>query len=86
VIEVRSNQICSSHRLRLTVSGDPRLVANDRFDLAFNTIGEFLAPTREDLDAVVFERVVGRGNDNAHVIAFGSGEVGDRWCRHDASA
>ena len=85
-LEVRSSQICSGHRLRLTIPGGPRPVGNDRFHFAFDTIGEFLAPTREDFDAVVFERIVGRRNDDAHVIAFGPGEVGDRRCRHDASA
>src|SRR4029453_11325853 len=45
VLEVRSSQICSGPRLRLTVPGGPRPVGNDRFHFAFDTIGEFLAPT-----------------------------------------
>ncbi len=47
------------------------------FDFFFHGVGEFESFIGEDFDAVVFEGVVGCGDDDAHGGAVFSGEVGD---------
>ena len=46
-------------------------------DFQFDRVGQLGARRREELDAVVFKRVVGRRNDNAHLQAQGAGQVGN---------
>jgi hypothetical protein len=45
-------------RDRIAVGHRPRRVRDDGLDRAFQRFGELLARAREDLDAVVLERIV----------------------------
>jgi hypothetical protein len=57
---------------------------DDRLDLPFERLGEFLSLAREDLDPVVLERIVRRGDDQAGIEPHGSRDIGDRRRRNDA--
>jgi hypothetical protein len=46
-------------------------------DLQLDRVGELGARCREELDPVVFKRVVGRRNHDAHLQAQGAGQVGN---------
>jgi hypothetical protein len=46
-------------------------------DLQLHRVGELGARCSEELDPVVFKRVVGRRNDDAHLQAQGAGQVGN---------
>ncbi|CAM5321146.1 hypothetical protein SBADM41S_10722 [Streptomyces badius] len=58
----------------------------DRLDPVLQLVGELVAATREELDAVVGHRVVAGGEHHTEVGVEGPGEVGDRGRRQDADA
>ena len=87
MIEVRADEVgARNRRRRRRPVARPRRVGDDRFDLAFDALGELLAPAREHLDAVVLERIVRRRDDDAGVVARAPRQIRDRRRRHDAGA
>ena len=65
-VRVDHVRVCRPGRVRRP--GDlPAPVVDDVLDLALERLGELLAAAREHLDAVVFERIVRRGNDEPGV-------------------
>ncbi len=84
VIEIRADEILARHDPGRAGLCGPRRVRDDRFDLALDPLREFFALTGKDLDAVVFEGIVRRGDHHACVERAGARQVCDRRRRHDA--
>ena len=70
----------------LAVRHRPRPVGHLPLDLPLDPLGELLARAREHLDAVVLERVVRGGDDDARVEPPFARQVGDGRRRDDAGA
>ena len=60
--------------------------AEESLDLIFECIVELVAPAAEELDAVVLERIVGCGDDDAEVNVLSGGEMRNRGGREDTDA
>jgi hypothetical protein len=86
MVEIRRDQVRLRERRRVATGGLPAPVGHDPFDLALDALGEFLAATGKDLDAVVGEWIVRRGDDDARVVRGRPGQVGDGRRRRDARA
>ena len=86
VTEIRLDALHRRQWTRVADGRQPGLVRHDGFDVPLHLFGELLACAREHLDAVVFERIMGRRDDDADVVAGRSCEVGDSGRRHDAGA
>ena len=59
-------------------------MAKQVFDLFFRRVGEFVSFMVKELDAVVLERIVRRGNHHTGVVVFHAGEIGYARCRDHA--
>ena len=86
MIEIRLDALRGRKRTRIAVSRAPAGVSNDRLDMPLDVFGELLPSSGEDLDAVVFEWVVRRGDDDAEVVAGCARQIRDSRSRHDTSA
>src|SRR5581483_757187 len=59
---------------------------NFAFDLVLDRIGEFVAVTGEDLDAVIAPWIVRRGDDHAGVVSQSPRQTSDSGCGDHAGA
>jgi hypothetical protein len=86
MIEIRVDQIGARHGDSAAGVRAPRAVRHDRLDFPLDGLRKFFAFARKDLDAVVLERVVGRGDHDTRVVRAGARQECDRRGGHDAGA
>ena len=84
MFEVRVNARADVERRRVASRRRPRCIGDDGLDPLLVSLGEFLSAPGKDLDAVVFKRIVGRGDDNPKVVVARTRQVRNGRRRHDA--
>ena len=82
----RRRRSCCRSAPRRTPGTAQSVARDDRLDLALERFGELLALAREDLDAVVLERIVRRRDHDAGVERHRRRDVRDRRRRDHAGA
>ncbi len=86
MLKVGVSRLTLTHTGGLSGHGSPRRVGDNRLHFALDAFGELLAPPGKHFDAVVLERIVRCGNDDARVVAAQASQICDRRRRHDAGA
>ena len=84
--EIGRDEVGALDRHGITAGGLPAAVGDDLFDPALDGLRELFTASREHLDAVVFERIVRRRDDDTGVVSGFASQVGHRRRGHDANA